>query len=102
MSMNDREKMLAFIKMIELVIVPFSGTSFFSESEEEIIPALESLSAEDQRKAKRKFLKLHKKAYKKLGINCNVSKIPSPSEFRRRRAAVRRMILSDLVGQETT
>ena len=92
--MRDTKEILAAIKMVELGIAPFEGPSFFSK--EEITNALESLSPEDRRKAKRKFRKLHKKAYKKLGIRCMSNMQPSAAELRRRRAAVHRMILSDL------
>ena len=96
--MQDREKMLASLKMIEMGIAPFARPSFFSEGENEIARALESLSPDDRRKAKRKFRKLYKKAYKKLGINFDASKKPSAFELRRRQAAVYRMILSDIVS----
>ena len=99
--MRSREKMLASMKMIEIGIAPYmySPHNFL---ENEIESALKSLSTVDRKKAKRKFRKLYKKAYKKYGIAFTTSKKPTPGELRRRRAAVYRMILSELNTQEIT
>ena len=101
--MSNREKMLVSMKMIEMGIAPFTESIFFSGVENEIDHALESLSPEERRKAKRKFRKIYKKAYKKLGISpAFTSTKPTSSEIRRRRAAVHRMIMSDLERLEIT
>ena len=99
--MRNREKMLASMKMIEIGIAPYMYSSQ-DLSENEIESALESLSETDRKKAKRKFRKLYKKAYKKYRINFVASKKPTPGELRRRRAAVYRMILSELITKEIT
>ncbi len=98
-TVSDKEKMLlASMKMIEMGIAPFTGNSFFCG--EEISASLSSLSPEDRRKAKRKFRKMHKKAYRRLGIQGDHSTEPSTAEYRRRRVAVYKMVLAEISGEE--
>ena len=84
--------------MIEAGIAPFHSLYAY-DPPEKIGKAIESLSPEEQRRAKRKFRKMWKKAYKALQIEaCAKGVKPRPSEIRRRRQAVYRMFLSDLSG----
>jgi hypothetical protein len=88
--------MLVEMKMIEAGIAPFNSLYAYGPPEE-IGKAIETLSPEEQRRAKRKFRKMWKKAYKELQIDsCAKGVNPGPSEIRRRRQAVYRMFLSGL------
>ena len=90
--MNDRDRMLLELKMLDKGIVPNL------DYRKNVSDQLSLMTPEESRRAKRKFRKLYKKAYKKLGINFDASKKPSAFELRRRQAAVYRMILSDIVS----
>ena len=94
---SSLSKMLVEMKMIEEGIAPFS--SYFYGPDQSGHEALASLSPEEQRKAKRKFRKMWKKAYRALRIQTNMRGTkPTTSEACRRRAAVYRMVMSELKG----
>ena len=68
MSSFDRNKMIAQMAMLDKGVIPLPNT-FMSSSKETISlirVQLSTLSKEEQRKAKRKFRKLHRKAAKEL------------------------------------
>ena len=94
---------LVCLKMIEIGIAPppkMEGRYYADDPVLHVRKSLSSLSPEDRRKAVRKFRKLHRKAFKKMGIeNANKGKAPSVLQKRRRISNVIRMLEEELKSE---
>ena len=94
--MNDlRTKILLEIKMLDKGIFPIHTTNMWDVPTGPL-PFLEGIDKEEQRKAKRKFRKLWKKAYKKY----ETTEMNSPFLEKMQRArAVKRFLLEELLQE---
>tara|TARA_B100000123_G_C25534052_1_gene342255 strand:+ start:265 stop:576 length:312 start_codon:yes stop_codon:yes gene_type:complete len=96
----SREMELVFLKMVEMGLAPppkMKGKYFSDDPVLHIRKTLASLSPEERRKSVRKFRKLHRKAFKMLGIeNPNKGKSPSVLQKRRRISRVISMIEEEM------
>ena len=85
---------LVEMKMIDSGIAPYTAIGTGGAPLEDVI---QTLSPEEQRKAKRKFRKMWRRAYKEFRIqDQRRGQKPTPIELNRRKAVVYRMILSDV------